>query len=179
MHSNGGFTLVETVIGLSISLILLSIAVPNFLGLSPKARLKSAARDVVSAMQVARINAIRNSATWAIYFDTANSEFRVLSDDGGDGTWNDGNETVFRTVDIPETAAIDFGSDYGSRPSEPNPGAMDGVSFDNNRIVYNADGTSITGTVYLKNDEGTYAVGSSSAAGSIKMWRNFGAGWET
>ena len=163
-----------------IEVTLSSIAIPNFLGLSPKAKLKSAARDVVSAMQLARINAIRNSATWAVYFDTANDEFRVLSDDGGDGTWNDGNETVFRTVPIAVASRIIFGTDYGARPSEPNPGAVDGVSFADNRIVFNSDGTSITGTVYLKNAEGgTFAVGSSSAAGSIKLWRNFGTGWET
>lgn len=174
-----GFTLVELIIVIAITGIVGSIAIPNFMGLSPRARLKSAARDVVSAMQLARINAIRNSATWAVYFDTAQSEFRVLSDDGGDGTWNDGNETVFRTVPISGGDEVLYGTAHGARPSEPNPSASDGVSFDANRIVYNADGTSITGTVYLKNSAGgTYAVGSSSAAGSIRMWWNFGSGWE-
>jgi len=160
IRSNKGFTLMEMIIVIAIGMVVSAIAIPNFLGLSPRAKLKSSARDVVSAMQLARVNAIRNSSTWAVYFDTGNSEFRVLSDDGGDGTWNDGNETVYRTVPIPGTSKIIYGTDYGARPSEPNPGATDGVSFSDNRMVFNADGTSITGTVYLKNDEGgTYAVG--------------------
>jgi prepilin-type N-terminal cleavage/methylation domain-containing protein len=173
-----GFTLIELIIVVAIGAILGATAVPDFLGLSDRARLKSAARDVASAMQQARISAIRNATAWAIDFDVASGQYRILSSDGGDGTWGDGNEPVYKTIALPGDATVAFGTDYADRPGEPNPGATDGVSFTDNRVVFGTDGTSITGTVYLKNDDGdSFAVGASSIAGSIKLWRNYGSGW--
>jgi len=178
MRDSEGFTIVEMVIVIAIIGILIVIAVPDFLGLTPRMRLKSAARDIVSNMQLSRINAVRDNSTWAVQFDTDDAQYRVLSDDGADDTWNTGDDTVYKTVKLSDYPGVSYGSGHGARPGDDSYPA-DGVSFNNNRVIFNSDGTSVSGTVYIKNDNGdTFAIGSLSAAGRIKTWRNYGSGWE-
>ena len=163
-----GFTFVELMVIVVILGIMLAIAVPNFMGFSPKARLKAAARNIVSDMQFARIKALRDRSTWTIQFDTGAEQYQVLS-----------GSTVFKTVSFSNYPGITLGNSYGARPDEPNPGSTDGVSFTNNMVVYNSDGTSVAGTVYIKNRNNvTVAVGCLAAAGRIKTWYNYGPGWE-
>jgi len=176
--SDKGFSLVEVLIVLAIMLVFTGTALPNFINLSSRARLKSAARDVVSNMQRARASAIRDRNSWALHFDTATGTYRILSGSGGDGTWTDGNETVVDTVALADTNGVSFGSGHGARPDEPSADLSDGVSFSNNVVVFSPDGTSASGTVYLKIDGGdTFGVGSTSAAGRVKAWYHYGNGW--
>jgi type IV fimbrial biogenesis protein FimT len=59
-----GFTLVELMITLTIAVVLLMIAVPSFKNLTASNRLTTAANDIVHAISVARMEAIkRNSST--------------------------------------------------------------------------------------------------------------------
>lgn len=57
--SQRGFSLVETMITIGISLILLSIAAPDFGAVIKKNRVKTATEDFVSAIAVARTEAIK------------------------------------------------------------------------------------------------------------------------
>lgn len=175
-----GFTMVEMLMVVTIVGIMGTVAVPGFMSLSPRMSLKDAARDVVNDMQMARTRALRDKASWAIQFNTgADGGYTVLSDDGADDTWNTADDTVYRTVNLSDYQGISFGNNYGDRPDEPNPGATDGVSFTNDRIVFNSNGTSVSGSVYVTNTKGdTFAVGCLSAAGRIKTWHNYGTGWE-
>ena len=174
-----GFSLIELIVVMAIAGILVMIAVPDFMGWTPRASLKTAARDIVSNLQLARIEAIRGRTTWAVQFDTAAARYRILSDDGGDGDWTDGDETVYNTVNFSDYRDISYGSD--ATPQE-RPGATydaDGVTFSANRVTFKSDGTAENGNVYIKNINGdTFAIGAASAAGRIKTWYNFGSGWE-
>lgn len=59
-----GFTLVELMITLTIAVVLLMIAVPSFKNLTASNRLTTAANDIVHAISVARMEAVkRNSST--------------------------------------------------------------------------------------------------------------------
>ncbi len=177
MRSSKGFSIIEMMIVIAIIGILAMIAVPDFLGLTPRARLKSAARDIVSNMQLARVKAIRDGSPWAVQFDTGDARYRVLSDKGADDTWNTTDDDSYKTVNLSDYKGVSFGSGHGPRPGLSDP--ADGVSFGGNRAIFNSDGTSSAGTVYVKNDDGdTFAVGAASAAGRIKIWRNYGSGWE-
>jgi len=174
-----GFSLIEVLIVVAILLVFAGTALPNFISLSSRAKLKSAARDVVANMQQARTNAIRDRSSWAIHFNPATATYRILSGSGGDGIWNNGDETVVKTVSLADTAGVSYGTNHGSRPDEPNPGAGDGISFTNDVVIFNSDGTGTSGTVYLKSDSGdTFGVGSTSAAGRVKAWYHYGNGWE-
>ncbi|MBW2075598.1 MAG: GspH/FimT family pseudopilin [Deltaproteobacteria bacterium] len=178
MRRSQGFSVVELIIVMAIIGVLMVIAVPDFLGYSPRARVKSAARDIVSNMQQARINAIKSSSSWAIQFDTGSACYRVLSDDGADDTWNTGDDTVYRTVNLSDYPGVSYGS--GASPQNRPGGSYpsDGVSFSSNRVTFKSNGTSESGTVYVQNGDGdTFAVGSLAATGRIKCWHNYGSGW--
>jgi prepilin-type N-terminal cleavage/methylation domain-containing protein len=64
----GGFSLLELMIVVAISMILAAIAIPMFLTASYNIRLKSAASDLSGFLQRARIQAARQNATYPIYY---------------------------------------------------------------------------------------------------------------
>ena len=177
-----GFTLIELMIVLAIIAIIAGIGIPNMIKSRPRAQLKKAARDIYSNMQLARLKAIRDSSTWAVQFDTDAGTYSLHSEDGADDIWNTGDETVFKSVDLAGYPGVSFGSLHGARTggtSDPS----DGVSFASNRVLFKADGTidsnlaNEIGTAYVNNGDDTYAIGSSSIAGRVKAWHNYGSGW--
>ena len=174
---NSGFTLIEMIVVIAIMAVMLAIAVPGFLGMTPRSSLKTAARDMISNLQLARIEAIRGRKTWAVQFDTGSARYRILDDDGADDTWNTTDDNVYKTVNFSDYRDVSYGSAQGARPG----GTVqtDGVTFSAERVTFKSDGSSESGTVYIKNANGdTFAVGSLSAAGRIKSWRNYGSGWK-
>lgn len=58
-----GFTLVELMITLAVAVILTAIAVPSFRNLTLSNRLTTAANDVVGALNVARMEAVKRNAS--------------------------------------------------------------------------------------------------------------------
>lgn len=179
-----GFTLMEVLVVVAIFGILIAIAVTTIGNRGPRMRLKSDARDLVSHMQLARINAIRDSRPWAIQFDPDNRRYLIYSSSGEErgeeAVWDDGNETTYRTIAL--SNAVQFGSQQGvPNASWSLPG--DGVSFSANRVVFNSNGTiessEINGTVYLSISSGeTFAISLPSIAASIKTWFNYGGDWQ-
>lgn len=57
----GGFTLLELVITVAVLAIALGIAIPSFQGITNRNRLTSVANEVVAAMQLTRMEAIRRN----------------------------------------------------------------------------------------------------------------------
>jgi type IV fimbrial biogenesis protein FimT len=66
-----GFTLVELMITLAIAIILLVIAVPSFRSLTLSNKLTTAANDVVNAINVARMEAIKRNANTQLCSNSA------------------------------------------------------------------------------------------------------------
>jgi len=174
-----GFTIVELLTVFAIVTIMVALAVFSFHEMAARSRLKAAARDIVSNMQLTRIKALKSSSAWALQFDTNSTTYRILSDKGADGNWNTPDDTVFRTVDFSAYPGISYGS-TGNPQNRPGSGNYtDAVSFGSNRVNFNPDGTSISGTVYIRNVDGdTFAVGSISTTGRIKTWHYHGGAWE-
>jgi len=181
-----GFSMLELLVVLAIIGILIVIAISFFSDMDQE-RLKTALRDVVSRMQMARTNAFEEGETWAVQFDTgANPGYRLLAGWGADQTWNTADDIEFLSVPLSEFQGVSFGSGQGAHPDDPGEADItDGCSMPGNRVIFNADGTtnyadgtSSQGMVYLMTDTGdTVAIGMLSAAGLVKSWKHFGDGW--
>lgn len=172
-----GFTTVELVTVFAIVAIMVGLAVFSFHEMAARSRLKAAARDIVSNMQLTRINALKSSSAWAVQFDTNSTTYRII-DSGADGNWNTADDSVFRTVDFAAYSGVSYGS-TGNPQNRPGGTYTDAVNFSGNRVIFNPDGTSESGTVYIRNIAGdTFAVGSISTTGRIKTWHYHGGAWE-
>jgi prepilin-type N-terminal cleavage/methylation domain-containing protein len=107
-----GFTLIELLVTIGIAGILMGIAVPRFYALLPGIRVASAARQVATDLQLARMRAIAQRTTKTITFTPPNlyafdADTRNLSllFPGTTVTVNPGNPT-FTTVGGNNAAAI-------------------------------------------------------------------------
>jgi type IV fimbrial biogenesis protein FimT len=172
-----GFTLMELIVTISILVILCSMAFPAFSSWLPEYRLKSAARDVFSNMQLARRMSIK-----------ANDNYRVVFNPGGDGSYRivrpDG--TTDRTINFlnyDKGGGIGYGGGKATKSATTSGGSIpsDGVSYQYNKISFNPRGLgSGMGYTYLCNRNGTaYAIGSwISGIIVIRKWNEAKKEWE-
>lgn len=181
-----GVTLIElmTVLGLlSVLGGAAGLFVVNWL---PKYRLKSAAFDLFSSFQTARMQAIKTGYRNAIFFDTDASAYQIVGA-GQDGLFQDaggaGDDRYGRIIDLSDYGDdIAFGHGNASRnattaASNRFPG--DGVSYAGNAAEFNSRGMSNKmGYVYIANNAGdVYAISTPTMAGVVIMKRWNGGEW--
>jgi len=79
MRKDSGFSLLELMVVIAILAIMASIAIPNMISWPAKHRMSGAAREIYSAMQYARLRAVKEKMPVAIYFDVADDTFTVFT----------------------------------------------------------------------------------------------------
>lgn len=172
-----GFTLVEVVVVMVVVGILTGIAIPTYLSWIPGIRLKSAARDLYSNMQLARIQALKDNVTVPVRFETGGdldpSNDIYYYDTDGDGSYTAGefrirlnsykNAVGFRVNNVPD---ID---DWNGN---------DAVTVNPTQISYTNKGTANSNSVFIENEDKTiiYSI-TVLTTGAIRLRKYYGGTW--
>jgi len=177
--SVAGFSLIELMVAIAIIAILMGLAIPGFATWLPNYRLKGAARDLYSNLQLAKSGAIKDRTEWAIRFTTATSyevwSARDPDTPNANAGWNSfstSDDTLIKTVDL---SGIGSGVEFGTGNSVP-PAVTSAVTADSaNPIYFNSRGfiTSNAPIVaYMTNNKNRcYAVGALvSGAVVLRKW---------
>ncbi len=169
---DGGFTIIELMVGLVIIAILTAVAVPTVVHWLPGYRLRSAARDLCSNMQLARLTAVRTNAPCAVVFNAGTNTYDVVSS-GADTTLFNGNDVVVKTIDLTDIAGnIRYGHAAALDPLPVGAGGAWGneitfASAGNNDVAaFSVRGLldPPSGFVYIQNDSGrTYGIGAQTS----------------
>jgi len=85
-----GFSMLELVIVIAISITIAAIAIPSFLTAMYDIRLKSAATDLSGFMQRARLQSARQNATYPIVYRSVTGADEAFIDLNNDGVWETG-----------------------------------------------------------------------------------------
>ncbi len=184
MRKQKGFTLIELIIVIAVIGIMTAITIPNFLSWLPQYRLKSAARDLYSNMQRAKIGAIGSNKKWAIVFNADARTYEVCSGKGPDNSWGGTNDVVKKIILSDYGSGVTFGKGSASDPIGGTFG-NDFITYSSpkNVVVMNSRGTGNSGYVYLTNASNIscYGVGTrSSGVVILRRWINADASepWE-
>ena len=92
MRNNSGMTIIELMVVIGILAILAGIAIPGFIGWLPNYRLRSAADDVQSTLQNAKLRAVRENAIVRVNFDINNESYLAFIDNGAGGNADNGTQ---------------------------------------------------------------------------------------
>jgi len=178
MMKKNGFTLIELLITFVILGIATSIAIPGFARWLPDSRLKSAARELYSSMQLARLGAIKENGEWAVVFNAGGGSYQVISGGADREYGKPGDNTTEKTINLSDyKSGIGYGQGTVTIPIDASRPLGDSVTFDDSDdgddvIVFNS-----RGMINEQVDSGAYAV-VCLATGVILMRKWTGTAWE-
>ena len=136
-----GFTLVEIIMVVAILGIIATIGTTSLMNYLPNMRLKSATRDIFSAMMQAKVEAIKRGENATILFNFAGNSYTMFLDRGSGIIANNDNEAVdpgeiilLIATPLPDRVSFDPNLVINGNPH------VDGISFVNNSLIFSPRG---------------------------------------
>lgn len=165
-----GFTLTELMLVIAIMGILAGFAIPGFIRWLPDYRLRQAARDLYSNLQLAKTTAIRSGTHCTITFnqvvDGETFDYVVFQDTDNDLELDTAEEPLI----IKRVKWSDYESVSANGNNLPqNDDGLPAIAFRSNGIPTNNNGGFGAGTVSLKNTKEKESDVVVSAAGNVRI----------
>jgi prepilin-type N-terminal cleavage/methylation domain-containing protein len=165
MKLQDGFTMIELLVTVIVLVILAGIAIPGFSRWLPSYRLRGAAREVYSNLQLAKLEAVGSRSECAIKFDFGNSLYTVVSG-GADRDYSTAGDNVdIKTVNFSDyQGGVGYGHGNATKKANGSGGGItDDISFNSDTVVFNSrsmTNDTTGGYVYLENDrDDSFAIG--------------------
>ncbi len=149
-----GVTLMELVIVAVIIGVMSALAVPSFLNYTTKLEAKSTARDIVSALRLARSKAISERVKYGIFFDAGNKRYTFFKEKTGNEQYDGGGDSLISQINLEPDV------NYG------------GNTFTNTTVVFRTDGgASTSGDMQILPASGgfTYNINILQSTGRVKL----------
>jgi type IV fimbrial biogenesis protein FimT len=156
VHKRAGFSLFELLVVIAIIAVVSTIVAPHIISWRSSAKLRGAADNLMSDLEMAKIRAVKENNFVAILFNPAG--YRVFVDKTNFWT-QDADEPIIKERQLPAGVSFDF--------AHPNWG------FTNNRTRFNSRGRADTdnGTAVVINSSGEQRNVIVSTLGRIRVQR--------
>jgi len=168
MQKNSGFSIVELVTVIGILAILCAIAIPSYLSWRDNTQLTSAAQDLYSIFQKAKIEAARRNVIVVITF--ADNVGTVYVDSNGNFT-PDGGENVISSINLSDYPGINLDTSEGGGDGITFANPDDSIAFAPNGFPVDNTGSLASGTLFLTNRKSRKASIRISPAGNVGINR--------
>ena len=174
-QGKAGFSLVELMVVIGILAILAAIAIPNLNAWLPVYRLKSAARDLYSNMQKAKLTAVKRNVNCAITFNQSiggtNYDYVVYVDADSNCEYDAGEDVIVNVL-LSSYKSVSFDTSQGGGNGlsfADNDDGNSSISFQPNAIPTDNNGGIANGTVFLINTKGGTRSVVVNLAGNISL----------
>lgn len=153
MRSKNGFTLIEVMLTITIIGILSVIAIVSSQSMYSSYKIRGAARQIFSDIQMARVSAIKRGHLWCVVFSGSPFSSYAISDSGPDSICNNGDDILNKTMDL--------SSDFGGVTMTQN--------FTANVLNFSPNGSATNGTVILVSGSRNLQVAVNQNTGNVKI----------
>lgn len=169
--NDSGLSFIEVIVVLLVLLLLAAIAVPKMARYLEFYQLDSGTQGLTSNLEIARYTAISGRKTVVLQFNRVNASYSLFEDKNGNGNLEPGERNL-GIYQLPEYVQFK-GDGLIGPPSDPSSPVTDPITFNGDRIVFNAMGkiNGGIGTVYLENDLGDSSAVSFNIASRFKVYR--------
>lgn len=171
----GGFSLLELIVVLLVTLILAAIAIPNLQSMMAAYRMTTAVRSVSSQIALARMRGASDFTRAQVNFNTAANTYQVE-------VWNKGSSAFVvegGTFNLPTRVTFGYGGITAPAGSQTSIAQTIPIAFNSRGIPIDSLGNPIsTAAIYLGDAAGNrYFAVSVTLSGQIQTWQYLGGGW--
>lgn len=187
----GGFSIIEVLIVLAVTVVLAAIAFPQIISSRRLLRFNGLAREITSQLRFARQQAMSQRQVFRFRYDNVNKQI-VIFDNQERGTDanpianNTNDDVIVRTISLTSTGVaagdIVYNRPAGAPNSLPDGTTRTGLSSNQVEVIFQPDGSVLdangdplsTAMFFYNNkasDATAFAVSVLGAGGRVKLWR--------